>query len=443
MENTRRDFIKKSLVTTAGVTLGGLTASAKSYSSIFGANEQLNIAIVGIHSRGGALLQAASEVPNVKITYICDVAKNVLEEKTAKAAEKLGYKPRMIEDYRKLLEKKDVDAVAIATPEHWHAPMAIMAVQAGKHAYIEKPCSHNPYEGELLVKAQQKTGKIIQMGNQQRSAITSISAIKDIHNGLIGKPYFGKAWYANKRGPIGHGKVSEVPEWLNWELWQGPAPRREFQDIWIHYNWHWYWHYGTGEVNNNGLHEIDICRWALQADYPEKISSSGGRFHYNDDWEFYDTQLVNYTFPGNKLITWEGKSCNPFQYYERGRGATIHGTKGTVLLDREGYIAYDLEGKVIKEMKEGGENVSMGIVGGGSLTTNHMKNFVNAIREGEKQRSPIHEGVISTNLCHLGNISQHLGRTLHLDTSTGKILGDGQAMQLWRREYEPGWEPKV
>ncbi|MFW5768332.1 MAG: Gfo/Idh/MocA family protein [Bacteroidota bacterium] len=443
MENTRRSFIKKSVAATAGLTIAGLGVSAKSYQNILGANDRINIAFAGVNGRGRGLINSASEVANVHAAYICDVDSNVLKDRTAKAEESFGHKPKMEEDFRKILEDKDVDAVAIATPDHWHAPMAIMAAQAGKDVYVEKPCSHNPYEGELLVKVQEKTGRIIQMGNQQRSAGSSIIAIKDIHKGIIGEPYFGKAWYSGRRSGIGHGQKAQVPEWLNWELWQGPAPRRDYQGIWVHYNWHWFWHYGTGEVNNNGLHELDICRWAMQAGHPEKVSSSGGRFHFDDDWEFYDTQVVNYEYPGNKLITWEGKSCNSFVHHDRGRGATIHGTKGTVLLDRDGYIAYDLNGDIIKEVKEEGENVSMGIVGGGSMTTNHIKNFVNAIRKGEKLHSPIHEGVISAHMCHLGNISQHLGRTLHLDTITGKVVGDGQAMQMWKREYESGWEPKV
>lgn len=443
IDNQRRDFLKKSALTGAGIALGGLGLSAKSYANIIGANDRINFAVVGVHSRGKAHLKAIAASPNTRINYICDVDARVRDEVSKMTQDMTGNAVEAMVDIRKLLEKSDLDAITIATPEHWHAPMAILGVQAGKHVYVEKPCSHNPSEGEMLVEAQKKTGKVIQMGNQQRSAPTSIQAIKDIHEGIIGKAYFGKAWYSNKRGPIGTGQKVAVPEWLNWELWQGPAPRRDYQDIWVHYNWHWFWDYGTGEINNNGTHEIDICRWALGVDFPSKVSSSGGRYHYDDDWQFYDTQMANYEFPENKLITWEGKSCNPFGYHDRGRGSTIHGTEGTVLLDRNGYIAYDLDGKVIKEMKEEEKSATTDTVGAGALDTYHMTNFADTIRGKAEQHSPINEGAITNLLCHLGNYSQKLGRALRIDTSNGRIIGDGQAMQMWRREYEPGWEPKV
>lgn len=441
--NPRREFIKKAALGSVGVTVGAMNFSAKSYSNILGANDRVNFGIVGIHSRGKALMSSALAAPNTAIRYICDVDSRVLEATKNKLKEATGKKPVAMEDFRKLVEKRDLDAVAIATPEHWHAPMAIMAAQAGKHVYVEKPCSHNPHEGELLVKVQEKTGKRIQMGNQQRSAPTSIQAIKDIRDGIIGKAYFGKAWYSNSRGSIGEGKEIAPPEWLNWELWQGPAPRKEYQDNLIHYNWHWFRDYGTGEIHNNGTHEIDICRWALGVDYPIKVTSSGGRYHFNDDWEFPDTQVVSYEFPENKLITWEGKSCNSFNYHNRGRGATIHGTEGTVLLDRNIYQVFDQDGKLIKEMKEENKSATTDLQGAGALDVFHMTNFVNGIRHGEALNSPIDEGATTSLLCHLGNISQFVGRTLEVDPMNGKIKNDRQAMEFWKREYAPGWEPKA
>lgn len=445
MNNSRRNFIKKAAIGTAGLTLGGVAFSTKSYASILGSNDRMNFAIVGMHGRGKALAKAVAASENTSIKYVCDVDSRVIEEAIGMVKNMTGNKPKGIDDIRKILEDKDVDALAIATPDHWHAPMTIMGVQAGKHVYVEKPCSHNPHEGELLLKAQKKYGKVIQMGNQQRSGSTSIQAIKDIRDGIIGEPYFGKAWYANKRGPIGTGKKIDVPGWLNWDLWQGPAPRKDYKDNYVHYNWHWFWHWGTGEINNNGTHEIDICRWALGVGYPEKVTSSGGRYHYNDDWEFYDTQVASYEFSEGKAIAWEGKSCNPFKYHNRGRGSLIQGTKGSVIIDRASYIAYDLDGNVIKESKEDGtaSTKTTDTIGASPMDVKHMTNFINAIRKGEKQNSPINEGVISNDLCHLGNIAQKTGNTLHLDPDTGKIKGDEKAMEMWSRPYEPGWEPKV
>ena len=436
----RRSFVKKSAAGAVGLSMA---FSAKSYASILGANDRLNFAAVGVHGRGKALIAAVAATKNSSLSAICDVDKREFDITGKLVNEKFGKQPDTYTDIRKLLEKDDIDAILIATPEHWHAPMALMGVQAGKHVYVEKPCSHNPQEGEMLVEAQKKFGKVIQMGNQQRSAPTSQQAIKDIREGLIGKAYYGKAWYSNNRKSIGVGKSVPVPEWLDWELWQGPAPRMDYKDNYVHYNWHWFWNWGTGEINNNGTHEIDICRWALGVDFPKTVASSGGRFHFDDDWEFYDTQIVNYEFEGGKMISWEGRSCNGFHQYKRGRGATIHGTEGTVMLDRNGYVAYDLSGKVIKEMKEEAESATTDTVGAGNLDALHMRNFAGAIREGEKQNSPIDEGHVTNLLCHLGNISQKVGRVLQTDTSDGKIKKDKGAMKYWSREYASGWEMRV
>lgn len=443
MSSSRRDFIKKSAIGAAGITIGGIGLSAKSYGRIIGANDRLNFGIVGIHSRGKALLRAAAACQNTSIAALCDVDSRVLEDVTEMTKKITGKNPENYVDYRVLLENKDIDVVAIASPEHWHAPMAIMGAQAGKHVYVEKPCSHNPREGELLIEVAEKTGMKMQMGNQQRSAPTSILAIKEIKEGIIGEPYYGKAWYSNKRGPIGRGQEVPVPEWLNWELWQGPAPRQAYQDVWVHYDWHWFWEYGTGEINNNGTHEIDICRWALGVEYPNKISSAGGRYHYDDDWEFYDTQMVTYEYDNDKLITWEGKSCNPYKIFDRGRGAAIHGTEGTVILDRNLYQVFDLDGKKIKEVAEEEKSATTDTMGAGALDVYHMANLCNAIRHDEKLRSPMHEAAPTSTLCHLGNYAQKVGRTLRINKENGHILDDSEAMQLWSRVYEPGWEPRV
>ena len=319
----------------------------------------------------------------------------------------------------------------------------MMAMEAGKHVFLEKPCTFNAEEGEWLVQSKNKHGKVLQIGNQQRSAPTSIQGVEDIRNGIIGDVYFGKAWYANTRGSIGVGKEISVPKWLDWELWQGPSPRTKFKDNIVHYNWHWFWDWGTGEINNNGFHEIDICRWALGVDYPTKVTSSGGRYSYDDDWQFYDTQVASFEFEKNKMITWEGRSCNGFAFFERGRGSTIHGTKGTVMLDRNGYTAYNKNGDLIKQILEKEHSATTDKLGVGALDLIHMRNFVDAIHNGDELNSPVEEGVISNLICHLGNISQKYGRALNIDNQTGKILNDREAMKLWGRKYERGWKPSV
>ncbi|RMG24724.1 MAG: twin-arginine translocation signal domain-containing protein [Bacteroidetes bacterium] len=438
---SRRNFIKTSAAATAGLTFA---LSAKSYGRILGANDRLNVAVVGMHGRGKALLRGIATVANSQVSYLCDVDSRVLEEAAGLAEKATGSRPKLEKDIRKILDDKEVDAIMIAAPDHWHAPMSLMALKAGKHVYVEKPCGHNPREGEMLVEAQLKYGRVVQMGNQQRSAPTSMEAVQMIRDGAIGTPYLGKAWYANTRGSIGIGKMAAIPEWLDFELWQGPAPRREYQDNLVHYNWHWFWHWGTGEICNNGTHEIDICRWALGVDYPNRVKSTGGRYHYrDDDWEFYDTQMAHFEFEGGKTIIWEGLSCNGLKYFDRGRGAIIQGTEGSILLDRNGYIHYDKGGKVIKEVKENRRSATTNTVGAGALDTYHIQNFADAIRAGAQQYSPIDEGHKSVLLCHLGNIAQKLGTELVTDTKTGRVMNHKQAKALWGREYEPGWEMVV
>lgn len=440
MTINRRNFIKTGSLATAGVALGAMGLSAKSYGNILGANDKINIAVMGANSRGHWLADGFAQSDNTMILHICDVDKRVIEKTAGMIFDKYGYKPKGEEDYRKVLEDKKVDVIVIAAPDHWHAPASIMALQAGKNVYVEKPCSHNPKEGELLVAAQKKYGKAVQMGNQQRSSIETHEVMKLIAEGAIGEVYYGKAWYSNKRGSIGVGNPAPVPEWLNWELWQGPAPRKEFKDNYVHYNWHWFKNWGTGEILNNGTHEIDICRWALGVDYPVKVSSNGGRYHFQDDWEFYDTQNVNYEFEGGKMINWEGRSCNAFNINGKGRGASIHGTKGTIILDRGGYQMFDNSNKLVQEATSSNRSNTSDLVGGGNMDLIHFDNFLRAIRRGDPLNSPIDEGHKSVLLCHLGNIAQETGVTLNCDPQNGHIIENPEAEKMWGREYEKGWE---
>ncbi len=442
--SSRRDFIKKTAASTAAMTLGSIVLPRIAHASVLGANEQINCAVIGVRSRAKAHIMAIHQDANAKILYNCDVDDVIIDANNTWCQKNIGYVPRVEKDFRKILEDKDVDAVFIATPEHWHAPMAIMAMQAGKHVYVEKPCSHNPHENELLVAAQNKYGKKVQMGNQQRSARTSMMAVEDIRKGIIGEVYKGEAYYSNNRGSIGVGQKIEVPPTLNWELWQGPAPREEYRDNIHPYNWHWFRKWGTGEIHNNGTHEIDICRWALGVDLPETVTSFGGKYTYDDDWEFVDNQQVTYTFPGNKFLTWSGHSRGIMKPERPGRGVTIYGSKGTIELSREFYKLYDLRGNPIKfEFEQMQQSNSTNTMGMGGLDVDHIGNFFNAIRKDELLNSDINDASISTMICHLGNMAQDAGHMLEIDTATGKVLNSDKAMQSWKREYEKGWEPKL
>jgi len=441
---TRRNFIKNTAMGAAGITL---LSSASSYANILGASDSVNFAVIGCGGRAHGLVKAIGRIKQGNLVAICDVDSKRLNKFKSFCEKQTGSTPKAESDFRKLLEDKKIDAIIVATPEHWHAPMAIMGMQAGKHVYVEKPCSHNPHENELLVATQKKYGKICQMGNQQRSSVSSALAVSDIKEGIIGDVYAAKAWYANTRKTIGVGKDVPIPSTLDWDLWQGPAPRESYRDNIHPYNWHWFRAWGTGEIHNNGTHEIDICRWALDVDYPTRVISSGGRLHYKDDWEFFDTQIASYEFEKGKTLTWEGKSCNGYKP-SGGRGSLIQGTKGSITLNRAKYELYDLKGKKIKTVfenkeKESKANKTSDTIGFDILTVNHMRNFINAILIGEKQNSPISDAAISTQLCHLGNIAQDVKESLNVDPKTGKVLNSEKANALWKREYEKGWEIKL
>ena len=437
---TRREFLDALAVSAATLAVG---TTARSYRQILGSNDRLNFAVIGLNGRAYAHLSALKANRSAaRISHVCDVDDNILRKFADRVQREMGESAATDKDFRRILEQKDVDAITIATPDHWHAPMAIAALQSGKHVYVEKPCSHNPAEGEMLVRAQQKYRKLVQMGTQQRSSPHTIEIVEKIHAGIIGRPYFAKAWYSNVRKSIGTGKDAPVPAQLDWDLWQGPAPRRPYRGNVQPYNWHWFRIYGTGETLNNGTHEVDVCRWALGVDYPERISSLGGRYQFKDDWQFYDTLVTSFVY-GDKMISWEGKSCQGMKYYGRDRGSTIMGTIGTVLLDRDGYEIYDLEGKKTSEFRAGGTTSSSDLVGRDSMTAAHFANFIAGIRNGEKLNAPISVGNISVTILQISNIAWEVNRELQLDTKDGRIQGDPEAMKMWGREYENGWAPRV
>jgi predicted dehydrogenase len=437
---TRREFLDSVATGAAGLAIG---ATAKSYARVMGANDRLNFAVIGLNGRGYAHLSSLKVNRNAaRISHVCDVDRTILQKFADSVRQEMGEAPVAEQDFRSILEQKNVDAITIATPDHWHTPLAIAGLQAGKHVYVEKPCSHNPAEGEMLVQAQQKYGKLVQMGTQQRSSPHTIEILQKIRDGLIGRPYFAKAWYSNTRKSIGTGKEVAVPPQLDWELWQGPAPRRPYKDNVHPYNWHWFRIYGTGETLNNGTHEVDVCRWALGVDYPKRVTTSGGRYQFHDDWQFYDTLVTSFEYD-DRAISWEGKSCQGMKYYGRDRGSTIMGTNGTVLVDRGGYEVYDLKGKKTNEFKVGNETASSDLIGRDSMTDAHFANFIAAIRNGEKLNAPIEVGNVAVTMLQLSNIAWTVNRELHLDQKDGRIQDDPEAMRMWSREYQPGWEPHV
>lgn len=423
----RRHFLENAALhgTVAGLSLGTITAGAASVNE-----KKVTVGVMGL-SRGRALADAFAKQSDVEVKYVCDIDTKRAEETARTVAGAVGKSPRPITDFRQILDDPEVDALVCAAPNHWHAPATILSCAAGKHVYVEKPCSHNPREGELMVAAARKYKRAVQVGTQRRSGPGWAQAMEKLWTGAIGRVYLVRARYYSARGSIGHGKPAEVPAHINYDLWQGPAPRQPYLDNVVHYNWHWRWHWGNGELGNNGVHTLDLCRWGLGVDYPVRVTSSGGRYHWDDDQETPDTHAVCFEFEGKRQITWEGTSCN-----RHGSGfTTFYGDGGTLEVDSNGsYVLYDLDNKATDNHQASSRGDSQ-----------HITNFLDAIRNDTPLalNAEIAEGHKSTLLCHLGNIAQRTGRSLNCDPQNGHILADSEAMALWGREYEPGWEPKV
>lgn len=410
------------LAAAAGATL--LPAAAR------GANDRVRLGVMGVNGRGSDLIKSFLTVPGADVAAVCDVDERAMT-KAAGIVEKAGRsRPALEKDIRRLLDRDDIDALVIASPDHWHAPATLMACAAGKHVYVEKPASHNAREGEWMIEAARKHRRVVQLGTQRRSSPHIREAVQRLHEGVIGKLVFARAWYTNSRPSIGKGSPAAVPAWLDFDLWQGPAPEKPYKDNLIHYNWHWFWHWGTGELGNNGIHALDLCRWGLGVDYPTYVVSAGGRYHYQDDWETPDTQTVTWDFPG-KSITWEGRSCQKRGLEGSQFGVVFYGDGGSLVTDGGDYVLYDRADKEIERRQ-------------GSLRdAPHLQNFLDAVRSGMPLNAEIEEGHKSTLLCHLGNIALRTRSALHVDASNGRIQNHAAAEKLWGREYRKGWKPAI
>ena len=444
---SRRDFITKAALGGAAVTLGSsaMAMPAKNYRNIIGANDRMNIGIAGLGRRWGGFIEPIlKKESNVKLLYLCDVMPSQRENALQNFSGKAGYKPELVNNMEQILNDKNIDVFINSTPDHWHTPGSIMAMKAGKHVYVEKPCSHNMWENELIVEAAKKYDKVVQMGNQQRSSTLTQEIISQIHNGAIGKPYKALAFYTNSRGEVPNQEKATPPGGLDWELFQGPAPRRPYTDNTWNYNWHWYgWDYGTAEAGNNATHELDIARWALGVQYPQHTQVWADKLHFeNDGWEMYDTMQATFKFPEGKIIQWDGKSRNGYDTYGAGRGTIIYGSDGSVFVDRGGYKLFDRAGKLVRDSSSATEEAGTALGGGGDLTTAHMMNFFDAIRGKAQLTAPIDDATVSMAMVHYANIAYRIGQDFEIDENTGKIY-NRDAMRLWDREYENGWKPEL
>lgn len=391
----------------------------------------VRLGVMGL-SRGLALAKDLCQLPGVEIAYLCDADSTRTAAAVAGLAKLPGSTPATTGDFRDILKDESVDALVCAAPNHWHGPATIMACKAGKHVYVEKPCSHNPQEGEWMVKAAAEYDRCVQMGTQRRSSPGTQAAIAALEAGEIGTVRAARCYYTNLRPSVGTQTDSQPPPHLDYELWQGPVPRRPYRSNIVHYNWHWQWHYGGGELANNGVHALDLCRWGLGVDYPNQVTSSGGRYWFEDDQQTPDAQTACFEFDGGKRITWEAHSCN-----KHGVNAfcEFYGDQGALELDADGqFRIYDQNDKLIRE----GTQASGG-------QTEHLQNFVDSIRAGDPTQlnQPILDGHKSTLLCHLGNIAYRTASTLRCDPTSGRILASPKQQQLWQRDYDPAWVKSV
>ena len=440
----RRDFLKTTVYAGA-VAMGARTASAQASPA-----ERVRVAVMGTGGRGASLMKTAAELPNVEIATVCDVDARAMDRAAETVSKKTGKTPKKEKDLRRILEDKEIDGVICATPDHWHAPAALMTMRAGKAIYVEKPCSHNPREGEMLVEASVRHNAVFQMGNQRRASMIYQQVIREIQGGLIGEPRFARCWYTTQRGPIGKGKAVPVPEWLDWDLWQGPAPRRPFRDNIVPYTWHWFFHWGTGESGNNATHFVDVARWTLGGRFPTRVTSAGGRLFYEgDDWEWYDTQTATFEYPNRTFITWEGLSAVKARPYAGiGTGCMVYGLKGAVLFAPNNTCRhFDPAGKVVKNWDAqslAGDAMDRANPIGG-LDAAHLGNWADCIRARDRAKaySPADEAHASTLMTHLANIAQRTGETIRTDPATGRLAQGSPGAELWAREYEKGWEASV
>jgi predicted dehydrogenase len=392
--------------------------------SAAGSNERVRLAVIGVRGRGKEIATEFARQEGAEVVAVCDVDDAALPG-AVKAVEKAGGKPpRTEKDFRRLLDDKQIDAVAIATPDHWHALLTVLACQAGKDVYCEKPASHNLVEGRRMVEASRKYKRVVQLGTQRRSMPHVKDAIAFVQSGSIGKVGLARAWIHQKRKPIGHGTPGPVPEGVDYAMWQGPAPDRPFMSNHFHYNWHWFWNWGTGEVGNNGIHGLDVARWGLGVDAPVRVTSGGGKYVFDDDQEVPDTQVATWEFPGC-AIEWEHRMWSTHGLEGSGFGIAFYGDKGTVILDENKWRLAD-------GGSEGGTQT-----GGQSA---HVKNFLECIKSRNAPNADIEIGHLSTRLCHLANIAHRTGRKLAFDAATETFPGDAEANKLLGREYSSRFE---
>jgi predicted dehydrogenase len=407
---------------------------------MMGANEKVNVAVVGVGGRGSAHVREYLKIPGARVAALCDVNTAATERNEQVVLKANGTKPKIYQDLRKLYEDKEIDAVSIATPNHWHALSTIWACQAGKDVYVEKPASYNVFEGQQMVKAARKYNRMVQVGMQSRSIDYKRRAIELLRDGAIGKVYYAKGLCFKRRPSIGHAEDEPVPAGINWDIFLGPAPKRPFNTLRFKYNWHWFWDTGNGDIGNQGIHEMDVARWGLGRELPKSVVSTGGKYVYEDDQETPNTQIATIDY-GDAELVFEVRGLNT-----GGEASIVAGGPnfvGNIWLGSKGYMSLDHKGFQIYlgDKREPGEASKPSDKGD---TKEHMVNFLEAVksRNYKDLHGEVAEGVTSAVLVHMANTSYRLGRKLAFDAASEKYVKDAQAnAMLTRPQYREPYNP--
>ncbi len=417
----RRYFLMQTAAVGAGIARRAVAASDK-----------INVAMIGVRGQGRHLTGKFAQQPDVNILYLCDVDEGVYGNAAKVVEEKTGKRPPHISDLRKVLDDKNVNAVVIATPDHWHAPATILACDAGKDVYVEKPASHNLREGRLMVDAARRNKRIVQLGIQSRSRPSTIRAVELVKSGKLGKPLMAKAWDVQLRDHIGHKENSPVPKGVDYDTWIGPAVHVPFNENRFHYKWHWNWNTGTGDIGNDGVHQLDMARWALGVDRPTEISGMGRKLFFDDDQQTPDTMNITYNY-NDRVVMYEMRIWNPYEMEGQGNGVAVYGTNGFIHIGRWnrqwGYKVYDDKGKMVLDESKNETD----------MDDAHPRNFLECIKSRKAPNAEIEIGHTSSTLCHLGNIVARVNRTIRFDPAAESIAGDSDASKLLRREYRKHW----
>ena len=427
----RRQFIKSSSVSISTLATVHLTSGLRAASP----NEKVSLGIIGPGGMGRNHIVNINKRKDVEIAFVCDPDTNH-QANAAKLVESgSGIKPKQVGDLREILEVKSVDAVFIATPDHWHAPAAILAAEAGKHVYVEKPCSHNVHEGRLMIEAARRNKRVMQVGTQSRSTKHVMKAMELLHNGAIGRVLVAKAWNSQKRSSIGKAAPSAPPSHLDFETWLGPASKLPYQRNMLHGIWRWWRAFGTGDMGNDGVHDLDIARWGLGVTtHPKRIAALGGKYFFDDDQQFPDTQNVLFEYAPSaedgrpRQLIFEQRIWAP--YFEQGyeNGNAFYGTNGFMLLGKHGGWKLIGSRNKLREQMSGSPDLRA-----------HHDDFFRSIREGGTPNADIEIGHLSSSLCHLGNIATRIGRVLEFDPKHEQIADDVEANAMLSREYRKHW----